>query len=572
MAWRLAQTGKRVLLLERGDYLPRERENWDTKAVFVDARYQALETWYGADGKSFHPGLHYFVGGNSKVYGAVLLRLREKDFDQIRHADGFSPAWPLKYDTFEPYYQAAEELYHVHGLRGEDPTEPPAHKAYAYPPISHEPRIQQLFDGLKREGHAPFHLPVGILLDEENGAALPHSPCIRCNAFDGYPCLTNGKADAQVICVDPALLAHPNLTLMTNSLCRQAHHRRRADGAISGVEVVRDQERVSYRRISWWSPAAPCPPRCSCFVRRMRVIRRACQRFGSRRAKLHAPQQLGADGDVQDAESDQVSKDPGIERFLFRRPTIGSFRSGTFRWWAKQMGSHCAARVCPAFCNGFRRSHLIGSPQHSLDFWLTSEDLPLADNRIYYDGAKVRLDLTQTNTEAHERLQEQTAGSVRQAGPASAPLRALLVSRAKYSDRRNGASGRDPACLARIPTTSVLDTDCKAHGIDNLYVTDASFFPSIGAVNPTLTIIANALRVGDIIARRLGAATVALAPALSPPPKAKGAGQTSFKISQSGPRRRSRADSPRRATPSPCAVRSPASRNGRTKPQTAIAP
>ena len=175
------------------------------KAVFVDARYQATETWYGSDGKSFHPGLHYFVGGNSKVYGAVLLRLRERDFDEIRHPDGISPAWPLKYDAFEPYYQAAEELYHVHGLRGEDPTEPPSRKPYAYPPAPHEPRIQQLFDGLKREGHHPFHLPVGILLDEHDGKALPHSPCIRCNAFDGYPCLTNGKADAQIICVDPAL-------------------------------------------------------------------------------------------------------------------------------------------------------------------------------------------------------------------------------------------------------------------------------------------------------------------------------------------------------------------------------
>ena len=207
MAWRLAQTGKRILLLERGGYLPRERENWDSQAVFVDARYQAPETWHGSDGKSFHPGLHYFVGGNSKVYGAVLLRLREQDFDEIRHPDGISPAWPLKYDVFEPYYQAAEELYYVHGLRGEDPTEPPSTKPYAYPPITHEPRIQQLFDGLKREGHHPFHLPVGILLDERDGKALPHSACIRCNAFDGYPCLTNGKADAQIVCVDPALRA-----------------------------------------------------------------------------------------------------------------------------------------------------------------------------------------------------------------------------------------------------------------------------------------------------------------------------------------------------------------------------
>ncbi len=152
MAWRLAQTGKRVLLLERGDYLQREPANWNSQIVFNDARYQATETWYGADGSSFHPGLHYFVGGNSKMYGAVLLRLRERDFGEIVHPDGVSPAWPIGYDAFEPYYQQAEALYHVHGLRGEDPTEPWSSGPYAYPPIKNEPRIQQLFDDLDPRG------------------------------------------------------------------------------------------------------------------------------------------------------------------------------------------------------------------------------------------------------------------------------------------------------------------------------------------------------------------------------------------------------------------------------------
>ena len=76
LAQRLAPTGKRILMLERGGYLPRSRANWDSKTVFVDAAYQAKETWYGRGGREFHPGLHYFVGGNSKVYGSALLRLR----------------------------------------------------------------------------------------------------------------------------------------------------------------------------------------------------------------------------------------------------------------------------------------------------------------------------------------------------------------------------------------------------------------------------------------------------------------------------------------------------------------
>ena len=141
VAHRLAPTGKRILLLERGDYLPRSPANWDSQTVFVDGAYQATETWYGADGRSFHPGLHYYVGGNSKVYGAALFRMRERDFDEIVHKDGVSPAWPLKYDAFEPYYAEAERLFHVHGQRGEDPTEPPSSGPFPYPPVSHEPRI-----------------------------------------------------------------------------------------------------------------------------------------------------------------------------------------------------------------------------------------------------------------------------------------------------------------------------------------------------------------------------------------------------------------------------------------------
>ena len=217
VAHKLAPSGKRILLLERGDYLPRSRANWDAQTVFVDGAYQTSEFWYGKDGRSFHPGLHYYVGGNSKVYGAALFRMRERDFDEVRHKEGISPARPFKYDVFEPYYTEAERLFHVHGRRGADPTEPPASGPFPYPPVSHEPHIQALSDSLTKDGLRPFHLPLGILLDEKGGKPTPTSICIRCDAFDGFPCLLNGKADAQVICVDPALKAHPNLTLLTGA-------------------------------------------------------------------------------------------------------------------------------------------------------------------------------------------------------------------------------------------------------------------------------------------------------------------------------------------------------------------
>ena len=264
LAYSLAPTGKRILLIERGDYLPRSRANWDSRTVFVEGTYQANETWYGRDGRSFHPGLHYFVGGNSKVYGAALLRLRERDFGEIVHKDGVSPAWPLPYAAFEPFYAQAEALFHVHGQRGEDPNEPPSSGPFPHPAVSHEPHIAHLSERLGAQGLHPFHLPLGILLDEKDGKPTPTSTCIRCNAFDGFPCLLNGKADAQVMCVDPALAAYANLTLLTRRLCRAAgnrplrsHRHRRAGPARRPAGAVQRRHRGGgVRRPVLGAPAA----------------------------------------------------------------------------------------------------------------------------------------------------------------------------------------------------------------------------------------------------------------------------------------------------------------------------
>ena len=184
LAHRLAPTGKNVLILERGDWLPREVENWDATAVFVDNRYVSPDTWYDKDGNSFQPQIHYNVGGATKLYGAALYRLRENDFSELHHFDGISPGWPVPYADFEPYYTQAEQLYQVHGNRGEDPTEPPSSAPYPFPAVSNEPRMQQLFDDLTGAGLHPFHAPCGILLNEANPA---YSACIRCATCDGFP-------------------------------------------------------------------------------------------------------------------------------------------------------------------------------------------------------------------------------------------------------------------------------------------------------------------------------------------------------------------------------------------------
>jgi choline dehydrogenase-like flavoprotein len=502
MAWRLAQTGKRILLIERGDYLPRERENWDSQKVFVEARYQAAETWYDQQGKSFHPGLHYYVGGNSKVYGAVLLRLREKDFDEIRHPDGISPAWPIKYDVFEPYYQAAEELYHVHGLRGEDPTEPPANKPYAYPPVSHEPRIQQLFDDLKRQGHKPFHLPVGILLDEQDGNVLPHSPCIRCDTFDGYPCLTNGKADAQIICVDPALATHPNLTLLTGTYAEKLTTAP-SGRTVTGVEVIQEGKRAVYS-------SDLVIVACGALSSALLMLRSAND--------AHPQGLANASGLVgrhymrhNNATILAISKTPNPTKF---QKTLGlnDFYFGADDWdyplghiqmVGKSDGVQIRGEGLPEVLQWFPEKPFDWIAAHSLDFWLTSEDLPLPQNRIFYNGDRVTLDVTPTNMEAHKRLKQKLRDLC-----GKLDIHPHLFERSLYlgKDVPIGGTAHQAGTLrfGTDPTRSVLDLNCKAHSLDNLYVTDASFFPSIGAVNPTLTIIANALRVGDHIAERLG--------------------------------------------------------------------
>ena len=244
LARHLAPSGKRILLLERGDWLPREPQNWDAADVFADNRYVSEDTWYDDKGKSFQPQIHYFVGGATKLYGAALYRLRKEDFGELQHHDGVSPAWPIEYEELEPYYTQAEHLYEVHGARGEDPTEPPASAPYPYPAVSHEPRIQQLSDDLAAAGYHPFHAPCGIRLNEAN---MPYSHCVRCATCDGFPCLVHAKSDAEVLGVRPAL-EHPNVTLLTNARATKLETDSSGGRSHGGRRRARRRDRALRRR------------------------------------------------------------------------------------------------------------------------------------------------------------------------------------------------------------------------------------------------------------------------------------------------------------------------------------
>ncbi len=302
---RLAGSGKKILLLERGDFLPREPQNWRAEDVFVDGRYQSEDTWYDKKDKKFAPQVHYFVGGATKMFGAALYRLRAEDFGEVRYEDGVSPAWPISYDEMELHYTQAEELYQVHGARGEDPTEPPASAPYPFPAVSHEPRIQQLSDDLAAAGYRPFHAPCGVMLDEAN---MPYSACVRCYAMDGWPCLVHGKSDAEVIAVRPAL-EHANVTLLTNSEA-VALNTDAGGEAVTEVVVERDGERETYSA------------RHRRGLLRCGQLRQAAARLRDRQAsewpgerlgpggpQLHVPQQPGRPGPVEGAKPDRLPED-----------------------------------------------------------------------------------------------------------------------------------------------------------------------------------------------------------------------------------------------------------------------
>jgi choline dehydrogenase-like flavoprotein len=500
---RLAPTGKRILLLERGDYLPRAPSNWDSKTVFVDGAYQAAETWYGRDGRGFHPGLHYYVGGNSKVYGAALFRLRERDFGEVVHQHGISPAWPLGYADFAPFYDEAERLFAVHGQRGEDPLEPPAGGPYPHPPVSHEPKVQALADSLTADGLHPFHLPLGIRLDERDGKPTPTSICIRCDAFDGFPCLLNGKADAQVMCVDPTLAAYRNVELLTNAYVERLETDARGR-SVTGVHVLRDG-------VPEVHSADIVVVACGALSSALLLLRSA--------SDAHPHGLANGSGQVG---RNYMRHNQSILMALLREPNDTVFQKtlavsdyyfgagdwehplGLIQMCATSHAEQIKGEALPAWLEWLPDMPFTEMARHSMDFWLSSEDLPRPENRIFYDGGRVVLDVTEQGQEAHRRLKHKLEHHLGHFG-----ARPVLLERSLYLGKGIPIGGTaHQAGTARFgtdPRGSVLNLECRAHELDNLYLADASFFPSIGAVNPTLTIIANALRVAAHIRERLGA-------------------------------------------------------------------
>ncbi len=498
LAQRLAPTGKKILILERGGYLPRSEKNWDSQTVFVEGKYQTSEKWTNAKGDSFQPGLHYYVGGNSKVYGAALFRLRERDFGEVVHAEGISPAWPLGYEVFEPYYAEAEKLFHVHGQRGEDPLEPWASGGYPHPPVSHEPKVAELASRLSAIGLKPFHLPLGILLDEKDGQPTPTSTCMRCSYFDGFPCLLNGKADAQVICIDPTLAQHDNVRLLTNAYVSKLATD--ASGkTVNAVHVTREGREEIYS-------ADTVVVACGALSSALLLLRSANDMHPDGLA--NGSGQLGRNymrhnmsvlmAVMKEVNDTVFQKTMALSDFYFGADDW-EYPLGLIQMCAISHPDQIRGEALPQWLEWLPEMPFEVMARHAMDFWLQAEDLPHPENRVYYKDGKVHLDLVETNPQALEHLKRKLKEVLNRSGHAP-----VLLERSLYFGKDIPLGGTShQAGTARFgtdPASSVLDLNCKAHELDNLYVADASFFPSIGAVNPTLTIIANALRVADHIA------------------------------------------------------------------------
>ena len=567
VALQLAQAGKKILLLERGPFMPQEKLNWDTSAVFLDNRYHTKETWHDKNGKDLHPQQAYFVGGQTKVYGAAMFRMRAEDFGVIQHKGGISPAWPISYADLEPFYSRAEELFHVHGDLGSapvvpggfgssfDPTEPFHSKRYPYPALSNEPRMQTIEDDVRRLGIHTFPIPLGLKRDEADPLA---SRCVRCDTCDGYPCLVHAKSDADINCVRQ-ILHLPNVTLMTNS--RVVRMTTNAAGtAVTSVEVIHSGSGKPYGATP--APADTNAPPSSkegssatyeadVFVLCAGAVNSAVVLLASANDKhprglANSSDQVGRNFMYHQADAllalstepnhDAYTKTWGTNDFYFKDPDpsypyplgqvqpVGSFHH-------EMMKSDA-----PFFTPGVV---LETMKHHAVPWWLTTEDLPDPENRVTLENTtplsaasdqpglvgahpsgdtgrtneaepvtqaapgRIRLAYTPNNVESFDRLRERWIDTLKKAGHATStvPLHAYFKKRIPLE----GVGHQNGTCrMGTDSASSVLDAHCKAHDLDNLYVADASCFVSASAVNPSLTIIANAIRVADhLLAERL---------------------------------------------------------------------
>lgn len=483
MAHALAPTGARILLVERGEAVPREPDNWSPAAVWHELRYRTRERWLDDRGDDFVPYTHYCVGGNTKFWGSVLIRLRREDFQALRHVDGESPAWPIDYETLAPYYDRAEVLYGVRGQAHVDPTEPPR-GPFPHAPVPHAPAMQAIVASLQAQGLRPFPLPLGVLAPGEPAG------CVLCNTCNSFPCRLGAKSDAEVCAVTPALSA-PNVTLWTGAEARRLLTNPQGS-RVEAVEIVRHG---AVERVHAPVVIASCGAVNSAALllrsatdRHPRGLANSSDLVG-RRYMAHLATMM--QGFHPFRRNDTVfQKTVAINDFYFAGPDtpypLGHLQSQgrTHGIMAKVVGD----TIIP----GIPLSAYDAWVARGVDWLAMSEDLPRHDNRVTLtsDG-RIRLTYEPNNLASHGQLVD----------AATAMLKRLGFWAVMHHSHKNKNTTHQcgTLCFGTDPATSVLDPFCRTHDVENLFVVDASFFPSSAAVNPGLTIIAQALRVADHI-------------------------------------------------------------------------
>ena len=490
----LSETSARILIVERGDFVPQEIENWSPKAVWQDLRYRATERWLDERGETFHPYTHYNVGGNSKFWGSVLYRLRREDFQAMAHADGVSPAWPIDYETLAPYYDRAERLYHVHGEAGVDPTDPPR-EPFPYAAIPHAPAVAAIVRQLTAQGLHPSPLPLGLVRPGEPGG------CILCDTCNSFPCRIHAKSDADVCGVRPAL-ERANVELWTG-----AHADRLiVDSARQHIEAVELTRNGETRRVTADRFIVSCGAvNSAALLLRSKTAAHPTGLANSsglvgRRYMAHLATMVSGIIPVPwRRNTARFQKTVAINDFYLAGPqrpyplghiqTQGRIHPITVRSGAPEhLRKH--ASIYPLWV------YDVFWTSRSVDWLVMSEDLPLAENRVTVDDeGRIRLAYQPSNSRPHRELVARTKQMLKSLG--------LWFPFAASLGNRNTTHQCGTLCFGTDPRTSVLDPFCRTHDIDNLFVVDASFFPSSAAVNPALTIIAQALRVADHIKEQL---------------------------------------------------------------------
>jgi choline dehydrogenase-like flavoprotein len=479
LAHALSSTPARILILERGDFVPQEDDNWNPEAVWKHLRYRTTERWLDERGREFHPYTHYCVGGNTKFWGSVLYRLRREDFQEVEHADGVSPAWPITYETLEPFYERAERLYQVHGESGVDPTEPPR-GPFPYEAIPHSPGMAEIVQGLRRQGLHPSPLPLGLLKPGEPGG------CILCNTCNSFACKLHAKSEADVCCVRGAI-RRSNVTLWTNAFARRlitgSGGRR-----IESLEVERNggtlRVEASLFVVSCGAVNSAALMLRSASDDHPRGLANSSGLVGTRYMAHLATMMQGFH--PLRKNSTVFQKTVAINDFYLRGPD-SSYPLGQIQSQGRTHGV-MAQTVAPSV------------PLWAYDAWVSrgvdwlvmSEDLPRPENRVTVErDGRIRLQYRPNNVVAHERLVKETKRMLRRLG--------FWIVVTHSHKNRNTTHQCGTLCFGTDPRRSVLDPYCRAHDVENLFVVDASFFPSSAAVNPGLTIAAQALRVADHI-------------------------------------------------------------------------